>query len=169
MSNLTHREDHRWTSFKPQRILIFEMKLSNNWLCESNVPPNHRSLSSLYSFSWEITPELGCVSTKEELDGLTYSHGFTQMVMHIQHKEGPLLCYTVPQATLPSSSLQDGHRKVQLLASWDSSLHWVYQANPTSVPTSTLGFLTILSTNNSNPSPIFWAAKTGFFHGFRGS
>ena len=39
----------------------------------------------------------------------------THITYHIPHKEDPLLCYTVPQATLPSSALQDGHRKVQLL------------------------------------------------------
>ena len=37
----------------------------------------------------------------------------THNTYHTQHKEVPLLCYTVPQVPLPYIALQGGHRKVQ--------------------------------------------------------
>ena len=53
----------------------------------------------------------------------------THNTYYTQHKEGPLLYYTIPQALLPSNAIQGGHRKVQATKpSYFYYLYWVYQS-----------------------------------------
>ena len=134
------------------------MKLFNNWICERNIPPNHRSLSSLYSFSCEITPDLGCVSTKEELNRFTHSHGFTQSVMLSQHIVG-FIKHAITQ--------EEDAKTVRSILELHTSQAKFKRSNPL-FQHSHLDFSQFYHQNNSLPSLDLWAIKTGFSNGFQG-
>ena len=85
----------------------------------------------------------------------------THITYHTKHKEGPLIYYISPQEPLPSSAIQGGHRKVELLnlhilfPSLVLSIHSNIQSLPNFKFLLTLQFLAMLRFNHEIQLTIF--------------
>ena len=114
---------------------------------------------------------MGSTTELQEYQLISTSLG-THNTYHTQHKEGPLLCYIVPHAPLPSSSLQSGHRNVMTAQSLDifSFTRFINQFHPlvSLLLQSTLGFFQFMGTWPPMTKLHFWVSKYGISNGFLG-